>query len=354
MVRAGAIYSCTGAQLNLTGDGGWRVAKGGTLELKNVIITLAKKPPRTDATGWMVSLDSGANFLMHGSTLRADLDVEIPTAAHHQGSPQGWLIRILTPRKGTVTTIVMEDNRLSASRPESVGLLQAFHGDATNYITRTDLARLHRKDGFTTGRFRNNQIDGFTGVFIAHYLRTFSISHNRFEHNYGQNIMVSGQNITIESNSVLFPGNGGNGDGISVFGHLQHARIARNTIRDGSCYGIWVQASTIRNVTIMDNTISGGVTGGIHFSAPVHLPIVAMDTIQVTKNMLSRNKGFGISVDEGMYGITLIDNALWDNHPKSDKEIGISKKALVTLQNNRLSTFLPADVVAEEAAVLYF
>ncbi len=331
-----SVYRCHNAQLTIKEEGGWKVLSGGTLELDNVDIKLKKNALGNETEGLMITLEPGATLEVKNSLFNATFSVPMKVGRKGSGNPSIYLIKALKPTTDSITTVTIVDSKFSAKSSESLGLVALYE---LNDLMAGDFINIARNDGYFTGEFSRNTITGFNSVFLGLDLKNFDITHNNFNHNYGGNIGVSGRNITIDSNKILYPGNGGNGDGITGFSYLRDVRITNNTITHGSCYGMWFLTQNVSNLLVENNRVAKGITGGIHFSessfAPPNASIKVRD-IMVKNNTLIGNQGFGISVDKNMSGITVEENHLIDNHPKYEEEIGVSKASKVSLKNNFL------------------
>lgn len=306
----------------------------------------------------MIGLHPGATLSIKSSTIDVLVEKGQPQHLWRTGTPQGWLIHMVDGSKDRVTTLHFSKNIFTAYRAETLGLIALGGGEDVATITRRrDYDRIINGPGYTMGDFVNNTVRGFTGVFVGAYLKNFRMQSNRLENNFGQNFMVSGSHLALEKNTILSPGNGGNGDGISLIGYLDNSTIIGNTIVGGSCYGIWFQISRGSNLLVSKNHISYGITGGIHFSQPTWLKPDTLDSVDVANNHLYNNRGFGISIDDALRGITLRENVFYNNHPNRDEEIGISKRAQVVTTNNRIkgSISVRSNPKARDAApILYF
>lgn len=135
------------------------------------------------------------------------------------------------------------------------------------------------------------------------------IKNNLFKFNSFGNIAISGKNITIENNKILFPGRFSVGDGVTLFSSKDIV-IKNNHISNGSCYGIQIIGG--EDITIEDNTIVDGVTYAIYISSGYQAlktskkeltqvkldhPLIINSDITIVNNYLGQNR-WAIAGDE--------------------------------------------------------
>ena len=137
-----------------------------------------------------------------------------------------------------------------------------------------------------------NRISGFHGVISVGNISSAVIERNTLEQNTFAQLGLSGRNILIEDNDILFPGNGSTGDAISL-SNVEGVTIRNNRIVAGSCYGIGIGGSFYENILIERNYIGQGVTAAIIVGFPTADGTAKNITIQ--RNVMARNRGFAVT-----------------------------------------------------------
>lgn len=106
------------------------------------------------------------------------------------------------------------------------------------------------------------------------------------------NIAVSGFDIIIKGNTINKPGvepsirPDPNGDAITL-GLVNNVEIEGNTVTNGNCYGIYAYTNDSKNITIKNNSFTGGNTSAIHF--------VNIEDVIIESNKFENNIGAGVS-----------------------------------------------------------
>lgn len=177
----------------------------------------------------------------------------------------------------------------------------------------------------------NNLIKGFHGALYLNSAASALVSQNRLYRNNVGNIVISGRNFRIVNNTILFSGNGTQGDGITAR-NATGVIVRGNTIFRGSCYGMWFRRNC-HDVLVEQNTVIGGITSGISFSDPRQH--ASYSKITVANNVLAGNRGPGLVVQR-VNGLTITGNVLQGNKGRAKCQILVLDCKQVTCSGNLL------------------
>ena len=204
--------------------------------------------------------------------------------------------------KDTRKTELM-NNKLTATTPNAITLLLAS--------LKTDTASdQYTKNIYKTNiKIFKNNVTGFHGAFIADGVTSFSAINNYMYKNTFVQFGLSGKNITITDNHLVYPGNGQTGDGITFINRAENVVISRNIIENGSCYGIHFNADTIFNVIISKNIIRDGTTVAIYMSAN---NVNKWEKITIIQNTIENNLGVSLASKYSI-GLSVINNYFGNN-----------------------------------------
>ena len=167
---------------------------------------------------------------------------------------------------------------------------------------------------------RDNEIRNFHGAVYLNGVDGGEIVRNTLFRNSFGNIVLTGRNLLVAENRVIFPGNGTSGDGIT-FGGSESVVLENNIVSNGTCYGIWFVTS-VSQVTVTGNVFHAGITSAINFE-PARVNVLGLGTetgsaifnfedIAVEGNLFSHNAAASIRAVE-VKGLTLVQNMLQGN-----------------------------------------
>lgn len=183
----------------------------------------------------------------------------------------------------------------------------------------------------------HNSIQGFHEALNLSNCLGGVVSRNLLRLNSFGNIVISGNNINIEGNTILFSGAGTSGDGITV-SDVRDLRIARNQIFFGTCYGIWF-CGTAASVVIEDNLICSGITAGINLQS-LSTNESPFRNFRIRRNTLAHNGGYGTQVFHGV-DITLEENIFIGNDPLPAKASNTATLQVRMTNNQRTVKTMP-------------
>lgn len=188
-------------------------------------------------------------------------------------------------------------------------------------------------------RIERNLIQGFHEALSLSESENGVIAHNTLRLNSFGNIFVSGVRLRIEANTILFPGAGTSGDGITV-SNVRDLHLVRNHIFYGTCYGVWF-CGTAESVVIEDNIIASGITSGINLQS-LSQEEIPFRGIQIRRNIFAHNAAYGTQILHG-HKIVLADNIYIGNeslpaHSRSDQTLEVHFA-------NNLKTATPTPVI---------
>ena len=152
------------------------------------------------------------------------------------------------------------------------------------------------------------------------YTNKALIYNNNINNNGNDGIWLESSSLTnITQNIIDNNGHAGGGDGINLNKSLDNS-IINNIISNGGCYGIWVINNSEKN-RIMDNVISNGITYGIALFNESHNNLVFNNIVKdnaggIHINMTNKNYIVKNDVSYNNYGIflnQLLDNQLFNN-----------------------------------------
>lgn len=149
--------------------------------------------------------------------------------------------------------------------------------------------------------------NGFGGIYSI-LSSNVVISHNLLDHtNFGQ-IVVSGDEIIVNGNRVLFSGvpseNGfiaRQGDSFTSLGST-NLQIVGNLFDNPLCYQLAFWEGINSNIHISDNVITNGITNGIYFATD------AINLI-IEHNLFRNNSESGIFFEKSAYNVFVDSNS---------------------------------------------
>lgn len=173
-------------------------------------------------------------------------------------------------------------------------------------------------------RIERNLIQGFHEALSLSESENGVIAHNTLRLNSFGNIFVSGAGLRIEANTILFPGAGTSGDGITV-SNVRDLHLVGNHIFYGTCYGVWF-CGTAESVVIEDNIIASGITSGINLQS-LSQEEIPFREIQIRRNIFAHNAAYGTQIFHG-HKIVLAENIYIGNeslpaHSRSDQTLEV-------------------------------
>ena len=188
-------------------------------------------------------------------------------------------------------------------------------------------------------RIEQNLIQGFHEALSLSESENCVIANNTLKLNSFGNIFVSGADLRIEANTILFPGAGTSGDGVTV-SNIRNLRLVRNHIFYGTCYGVWF-CGTAQSVVIEDNIIASGITSGINLQSLSQHEIPFRE-IQIRRNIFANNGAYGTQIFHGQK-IVLEENIYIGNDSLPGESR--SDRALEVHFANTRKTVTPAPVL---------
>jgi hypothetical protein len=305
-------------------DGGFHVRTGGTLNLKDLKITLTKNSPTVESNGF-IKLEPGSTLKLNRVKIISKYNVKIQETKDNTSGALGItgsinIIKGSTSEKLGVRLEVFDTQLISENLFSTGGIsIRSFRRSAKP----------------VTGWIMNSEFDSVWTPILVLNANQFKINNNNFKKSPGSNIVVSGSNVTIDNNNIIFPGNGYIGDGITVYESLKNSRIINNNISGGSCYGIWFYNAEFHNILVSQNLISSGVTNGINISNDKKLK---NKNLLITENHFTGNAGFGVGIDKDVSGVTLSSNYFIGNARLfGNNDISISNTASAIIDGKNIS-----------------
>ncbi len=155
--------------------------------------------------------------------------------------------------------------------------------------------------GLPRARIQNNSVWGHHGGFYLDRADDGLVTDNRMTHvSYGNIVLRKSKRLDVARNSLIYPGNGTGGDGLTLT-NLEDSLVEHNTIINGACYGMWLH-TPMKNVTISQNVVFGGITTGLMLAEPSQVPPTGtyhFSNIAIRDNLFSHNRGWGLIAISG-------------------------------------------------------
>lgn len=324
MIFSKTVFNGNPASICVEGHGGFRVRSGGILIIKNTTVTLSSNATNTTGAAF-IKLDPGSTLRLTQVKLISNL--ETATKETIDNNTGGLNI------EGSAYAITGETEKKLGIRLEiSDSFLISKQAYSTGGVS---IKPLTKNAKGVSGWIVNTRFENIWSPISLLGAKGFKISSNLFKRNPGNNISISGSDILISKNEIVFPGNGYIGDGITVFNSLSESRILENNITGGSCYGIWFYDSRFKNILVSHNRISSGITNGLNVSNNKKYKNFGL---LIKDNHFTGNGGFGVGIDSGVSGVTLSSNYFIGNAASfGDFDIAISSAAVATVKDDNIS-----------------
>ena len=305
-------------------DGGFHVRAGGELKLEGVKMTLMNNSPLIEGHG-LIELDPGSTLKLKHVQIISKYKVNIKETKDSITGALGIsgsvnIIKGSTSEKLGLRVEISDTQMISKNQFSTGGVL-------------IQPPRINTKP--VTGWIINSKFDGIWAPIMVLNAKQFKISNNSFKKNPGSNIVISGSDVAINDNDIVFPGSGYIGDGITIYESLKNSKITNNNISGGSCYGIWFFNSEFHNILVSHNRISSGVTNGLNVSNDKKLK---SDSLLITENHFTGNAGFGVGIDKDVSGVTVSSNYFIGNARLfGNNDISISNTASAVIDDENIS-----------------
>lgn len=269
------IYDCNKSDIDFSGVQ-LNIVKGGDLTIRNcqiqvgIFFRITVSDGRLELSGNEIDIDA------------RDALLEV-RKNRSSNAPEYWFIRVAGK-----SNILFRKNKFVSKGMYAAGFLYAD----------TKKNKIYQID--------NNEFKGFHGVL---YLGSASglVKGNYFFRNSFGNITASNADkLQVIGNSLLFPGNGTSGDGMT-FSSITESTISGNSIIGGSCYGIAFHGEN-KNITIKKNIISDDNTTALYFSKKSNL-----SRVNITKNIFLNNGAWAIAFIGNAKDFVINDNTFHGN-----------------------------------------
>lgn len=215
-----------------------------------------------------------------------------PQRADPQASGAQWFLRVEGQFRGG--SLIVDGNDVNGQIRYGAGFLHA--SNLTNFspvsITRNSVAKVHG------------------GIYLSAPVKA-EVFGNRLDRvTYGNIVLDEAEKTVVEMNSIIVPGDGTAGDGMTIAGGIDNV-IRGNRIMFGSCYGIQVLPGSdgVDNLEIDDNVIAGGITSAIMVRGEADKPVRGLN---ITRNVINSNRGWALFADF-VTNLRFEDNAVSDN-----------------------------------------
>lgn len=300
-------------------NGGFLVLAGGKLELQDKEIILLSNNNKA-----LIKLEPGSSLRINRVKLNSKYATEIKETKDSSGA------------LGITGSI----NIVSGSVSQKLGLRieisdSKFAAENTYSTAGISIMSTVENPKPVTGSITNSKFKNIWNPVLILDAKKFEVSRNIFKKNPGSNIVISGSEVLLSRNDIVFAGAGYIGDGITVYKSLKNSQIVRNNITGGSCYGIWFYNAEFHNVLVANNRISLGVTTGINITNDKKLK---SDNLLIKENHLAGNAGFGVGIDKDVSGVTLTSNYFIGNAASyGNNDISISNTASAIIEDNNIS-----------------
>lgn len=199
-----------------------------------------------------------------------------------------WLVDVDAP--SNCGPVIMKGNKVRGLYPYGGGFVfgRNMTGVEAFVAEDNDLERCHGTFQLTYGRYAD---------FRRNSMRRCS---------WGNFVTGAYDDVTIEDNSTITPGDGAAGDSITI-GNGNRIKIRRHTSVGGSCYGFLLQPSggTLDNVDIEDCSIIGHLTSAIYAAGPI-------GNLAVRGSVMGFNGGWGIAATQ-INAMSVNDNLFLHN-----------------------------------------
>lgn len=324
MVNSETVFNGNPASICIEGYGGFRVRAGGKLILKNTTVTLLHNASNKTGAAF-IKLDPGSALRL----TRVKIISNLETATKEAVDKNTGALNI----EGSENVIAGETARDLGVRLEiSDSFVISKHAYSTGGIF---IKPSTKNAKGVSGWIVNTRFENTWSPIKLYGAKNFNVSNNVFKRNPGTNISISGTDVLISKNEIVFPGNGYIGDGITIFNPLSESRILENNITGGSCYGIWFYNSRFRNILVSRNRISSGVTNGLNVSNNKKFK---SHGLLIKENHFTANAGFGVGIDSDVSGVTLASNYFIGNASSfGDFDIAISNTAVAVVKDDNIS-----------------
>jgi|GEM_PF-6544162 len=216
-------------------------------------------------------------------------------------APPFWIFRSFIENEKTkiFSNLIIKDGYFKNSSYYSVGFL---------YIDPKNIK--NEKVFFTDFLFENNFLQNFhAGVYFSN-CENCLVKKNKFYRVSFGNVVFSGtdnKKSVIEENRFIYSGNGTSGDALTLSG-IENFVIQKNTILNGSCYGIAIHDHA-KEVILSENIIVGGITDGLYIPGSSY---TNFHSITLEKNFFSNNRGNAFSLSN-IKELNLFKNILVNN-----------------------------------------
>ncbi|NYH06970.1 right-handed parallel beta-helix repeat-containing protein [Pseudomonas moraviensis] len=302
------------------GNGGFHILPGGTLELKDKEITLLSNNNEA-----LIKLEPGSSLRINRVKINSKYITKVKETKDSNSGALG-----ITGSINIVSGTTSQRSGLRIEISDSKFVAENTYSTAGISITSTAENPKPVIGSITNSKFKNI----WSPVLVLN-AQKFEVTSNILKKNPGSNIVISGSEVLISRNDIVFPGAGYIGDGITVYESLKNSQITRNNITGGSCYGIWFFNSEFHNVLVANNRISLGVTTGINISNDKK---IKSDNLLIKENHLAGNAGFGVGIDKYVSGVTLTSNYFIGNAASyGNNDISISNTASAVIEHNNIS-----------------
>ena len=326
---AGNVEILGGGKIILKGEGRVVVEKNSKVSLRNVFIEASEIiTVESEKSVYLVTVKPGRNTSLVIDDSKFVVDIAYENSgleAPWDQPPKIWVVGIpdVDVDPTHAMKLVIRNSNFINEQPYAAGALELLQTASADFLPTLK------------GEIEGSEFYGFHGVIRANNLQGFTVSGNRLVKNSFANIFVHGDDVTVKSNKIYFPGNGTTGDGITALGKLTDSVIDNNTIFVGSCYGILVRGREVSDLKVVNNTIINGITTAVLVAGAENK---AKD-VSVTNNMISGNYGFAVAFS-GVESSKIEGNYFSNNAIGYPSQVYIESSPNVVLKYNLVAPSL--------------